>query len=396
MSFQLLFLIVIAGLVGPLLSGSKKLAIPMVVGEIFAGILIGDSGLHWINPSDPALQFLSSVGFAMLLFVVGTKLPLRDEGLRSALKTGSIATFLSFAISLPIGIGLAYLTKIHNPGLFLLLCACASTSTVMPMLLERRLAGRTIVLTTAWIAMSDVATMLALPIVMSTGQTAQVAIGALIVTAVSVGCFLAMKFFRTSATGEYLRHLSKERGWALDMRLSLGILFGLAWLATVFGTSVLVAGFAAGAVAALVGQPKRFYKQLIGIADGLFIPLFFVTLGARLDVMDLFTSLKNIELALLIAVSGLVVHWAVARLVKLPAASGLTASASMGLPAAVVSLGLSAGFLTPGQGAAVIAAALLSLISCSIGVAKLAKAPGTTVLTDPPKDDKSDEHTDEA
>lgn len=379
MSFQLLFLIVVAGLFGPLLSGSRRLSIPLVVGEIIAGIVIGNSGFGWIDPSDPTLLFLSTVGFAMLLFTVGAKLPLRDPELHSAIRTGLVATALSFAVSIPVGYALAYLTQIHSPGLFLLLCACSSTSTVMPMLLERKLAGRTIVLTTAWIVISDISAMVALPLVMSTGGTLSVALGAVVITAVAVGCLIAMKFFRTSTKGERLRELSKQRGWALDLRLSLAILFGLAWLATSFGTSVVVAGFAAGAVAALVGQPKRFYKQLIGIAEGLFVPLFFVHLGARINVTDMFGSMQNVTLMLLIAMSTVVVHVTVAKLIGLPRAAGLTASAQMGLPAAVVAVGLSAGFLNPGQGAAVIAAALLSVLGCSFGTARLVGAPGTNI-----------------
>jgi Kef-type K+ transport system membrane component KefB len=395
MSFQLLFLIVVAGLFGPLLSGSRRLSIPLVVGEIIAGIVIGNSGLHWIDPSDPTLLFLSMVGFAMLLFMVGAKLPLRDPELRSAIRTGALATALSFAISVPVGFALAYLTRIPSPGLFLLLCACSSTSTVMPILLERKLGGRTVVLTTAWIVISDITAMVALPLVMATGGTFSIALGAVIITAVAVGCLIAMKFFRTSTKGDRLRELSKQRGWALDLRLSLAILFGLAWLATSFGTSVVVAGFAAGAVAALVGQPKRFYKQLIGIAEGLFVPLFFVHLGARINVADMFGSMQNLTLMLLIAISTVAVHLMVAKLVGLPRAAGLTASAQMGLPAAVVAIGLSAGFLNPGQGAAVIAAALLSVLGCSLGTAKLVGAPGTTIVADEkPVEPKPDNQSD--
>lgn len=379
MSFELLFLVVLAGLVGPLLSGSRRLALPLVVGEIIAGIVIGNSGFAWINPADPLFTFLATVGFATLLFLVGTRLPLRDEGLRTALSTGIKASLLAFAISVPFAFALAYVTKITSPGLFIVLCACSSTSTVVPMLLEKNLTGRVIVLTTAWIAICDVATMIALPLVMATGKTESVALGAVVVTLSAVGCFVGMKFFRSSKIGERLRLLSKSNHWALDLRLSLAVLFGLAWLATTFGTSVLVAGFAAGMVASAVGHPRRFYKQLIGLGEGFLVPLFFVHLGASINVQELFSSFSNLALALLIWAASLCVHLLAARFAGLPKAAGLAASAQMGLPAAVVSMGLSSGFLTPGQGAAVIAAALLSLLSSSLGVRLFAKTPGVEI-----------------
>lgn len=398
MTFGLLFLIAVAGLVGPLLSGSRHVSIPKVVGEILAGIIIGASGFELLNPYEPTLAFMSSMGFAMLLFVVGTKLPLRDPELRKALRTGFLATAMSFVVALPIAWLLSTYSSIHNLGLFLLLCICSSTSTVMPMLHERKLTGRLIVLTTTWIAIADIVSMMILPLIMQTGASSvQIAIGALIVTAVAVGCLIGLKFFRFSDAGEHYRELSKQRGWALDLRLSLAILFGLAWLATSFGGSVLIAGFAAGAVVALIGMPKRFNKQLIGVGEGLFIPLFFVCLGAKLDVWDMFYSWSNIGLMLVVSAATVLVHGIVAKILRLPAASGLAASAQMGLPAALVSLGLSNDLLTPGQGAALIGAALLSIITSSIGTSLLARAPGVEVGTndnDKKKDEDADKHED--
>lgn len=382
MTFGLLFLIVAAGLIGPLLSGSRRISIPMVVGEIIAGIIIGNSGFQLLDAEEPTLKFLASVGFAMLLFVVGTKLPLHDPNLHKALWKGALATGLSFVVGLPIAFALAHYTSIHSVGLFLLLCACSSTSTVMPILLEKRLTGKVIVLTTAWVAITDIVTMVLLPLAMESGNPVAIAMGAVVVTAVAIGCLIVLKVFRTSKSGAYYRELSKKRGWALDLRLSLAVLFGLAWFATKFGTSVLVAGFAAGMIVALIGMPKRFNKQLIGLAEGLFVPIFFVSLGARLDIWDLFGSINNVGLALLVCAATTVTHVIVAKLVKLPISAGLTATVQMGLPAALVSMGLSTGLLTAGQGAALIGAALLTLGICSVGTALLPRAAGVEVAPD--------------
>ena len=79
--------------------------------------------------------------------------------------------------------------------------------------------------------------------------------------------------------------------------MSLVGLFVLAWLASRFGTGTLVAGFSAGAVLALVGEPRRLAQQLLGLADGFFVPLFFVTLGAELDARSLVSSPRNLVLA---------------------------------------------------------------------------------------------------
>ena len=79
----------------------------------------------------------------------------------------------------------------------------------------------------------------------------------------------------------------RQRHWALDLRLSLLVLFFLAWIAQKSGTSILIAGFGAGLMVALLGGPKRLSTQIRGIADGFFIPLYFVILGAQLDLHGL-------------------------------------------------------------------------------------------------------------
>ena len=372
MSFGVLFLIVASGLLGPLFAGWKRLAVPLVVGEILAGIIFGNTGLHMINPADPTLQFLSAVGFALLMFLVGTHLPLRDPNLRSALKTGFLATGLAFAFAVPAGYLIGYLSGLPAP-IFVLLLANSSAAVLMPIVHEQKLEGKTVLLTTTWVALADAVTIVALPLAMSPGKTLTIALGGALVLVVAIVSFFALSRARNTAIMQHYRKMSKDRVWALDLRISLALLLGLCWLATSFGTSDLVAGFAAGAVVSLVGGPKRLTKQLIGLGEGFFVPLFFVVLGAKLNFGTLFQSASYLELTALIAVATIGVHLLVARMVKLPMYSGLAASAQLGLPAAIVSLGLNSGVINSGQGSAIIAAALLSLISTTIGTKLLAK-----------------------
>ena len=65
------------------------------------------------------------------------------------------------------------------------------------------------------------------------------------------------------------------------------MLFGLAALAISTHVSIMLAGFALGLVVAAIGEPRRLARQLFGITEGFFGPLFFVWLGASLQVRDL-------------------------------------------------------------------------------------------------------------
>jgi len=90
-SFGVLALIVLAGLAGPLLAAGRRAFVPVVIGEILAGVIIGRTGLDAFDTSDPTVEFLSDVGFAMLMFTVGTRIPLRDPHLPASLRRGAAA-----------------------------------------------------------------------------------------------------------------------------------------------------------------------------------------------------------------------------------------------------------------------------------------------------------------
>ncbi len=67
---SLLFITVLAALVPFVVSRVRIVRLPIVVGEIAAGSLIGKSGLNLVQ-STPTLDFLAGFGFAFLMFLSG-------------------------------------------------------------------------------------------------------------------------------------------------------------------------------------------------------------------------------------------------------------------------------------------------------------------------------------
>ena len=55
MSFALLALLCAVAMLGPIVSLNKMLRIPVVIGELAIGIILGRSGLSVINSADPQL-----------------------------------------------------------------------------------------------------------------------------------------------------------------------------------------------------------------------------------------------------------------------------------------------------------------------------------------------------
>ena len=170
MSFGVLALVVAAGLVGPVLASMHRLAPPVLVGEIAAGVVIGKSGFDWIDPSDTLLTGLAAIGFALLMFVVGTHLPVRDRRLRSGLALGAAVAVTVGLLAVGAGELLGGVVGLDRPAVLAVLLATSSGAVALPLLQSAGKSDRIVLVATAWIAIADVATVIALPVVLATGR----------------------------------------------------------------------------------------------------------------------------------------------------------------------------------------------------------------------------------
>jgi Kef-type K+ transport system membrane component KefB len=367
-SFGDLLVIVLAGLGGPLLALTPRLFVPLAIGELAAGALVGRTGFGAVHPSDPITAFLASVGFAMLMLTVGMHLPLRERRLFSSLRRGALLAAIVGVLAVPAGIAAAALAGTAHAAIYAVVLASGSAAVLLPAFEEARAGGRDVLAVIAQVTIADVVTIVSVPIVLQPSRAAHALLGTALVALAAVVLFGCARALARRPWVDRVRALSKSRRWALDLRLSLLVLFLLAWLAEKSGTSVLVAGFGAGVAVALLGGPKRLSTQIRGVADGFFIPLYFVTLGAQLDLDGLVRHPEMIALAGALVVLNVVVHLAAAALVRIRPGGGLAACAQLGVPAATASLGLAEGILSPEVATAIVAAAFVSLGVCTLGV----------------------------
>jgi Kef-type K+ transport system membrane component KefB len=362
-----LALIVAAGLAGPLLAASRRAFVPVVVGEILAGVVLGRSGLDVIDIDDPTLSFLAEAGFAMLMLTVGMHVPLRDRRLRRALGPGALAAGITAIAAALGGWVAAGLTGTGHAAVYGLLLASGSAAVVLPMLQERKLDGPEALVVIAQVTVADVAAILTVPLVLQPSRAANALGGGLLISACALTIFFVARSLRPRPWVHRLRKRSKRRGWALDLRLALAVLFGLAWIAQQSGTSVLLGGFGMGLVVAAIGGPKRLSSQVRGVAEGFFVPLFFVVLGAHLDVSALVDHSELLLVTAALIVLNIVVHAVAALATRQPLSAGLITTAQLGVPAAVVQIGLHEHVISPGLGAAVTLAALATLGLSALG-----------------------------
>jgi Kef-type K+ transport system membrane component KefB len=377
MSFGTLALIGLCGFAGPLLSAAGKGAVPVVVGELLAGVFLGKTGIRAIDPGNPTLSFMAEIGFAMLMFAVGMNVPLREERMRASLDKGAISALIVAAVAVGAGLLVARVGAVGHAGVYAVLIASGSAAVVLPILQERGLAGPVALEVMAQVTVADIGATVAVPLVLAPGRAGHIIAGSAIVAACVIAALVGTRHLRERSDVQAFRRLGKRRNWAVDLRLALILLFGLAWLTERSGASLLIAGFGAGLMVAAIGGPKRLAGEVLGIAGGFFIPLFFVVLGARLDLRGLFSDPKLIELAGTLALLNVLVHVLAARLSRQPRAAGLVTSAQLGVPSAIVALGLPEHVLSSSQAGAIMVAALLSIVACSVGTVMLEDERGS-------------------
>ncbi len=374
MSFATLVVIVLAGLSGPLLGAlGRRRFVPVVAGEILAGILVGPTVFGGVDPGNATVATLGQIGFAMLMLTVGMHLPLRDRRLAASARHGALLALIVCVAALPAGLLAASIAGSGHAAIYAVVLASGSAAVLLPAFEELGLEGDAVMSVIAQVTIADVITILSVPIVLEPGRVTHALLGALLVAGAAALTLLAARVLARQEWVHEVRHLSKQRHWALDLRLSLLMLFVLAWIAEKGGTSILIAGFGAGLTVAVIGGPKRLSTQVRGVAEGFFIPLYFVVLGAKLDLGGLLSAPSMLALAAALVALNLLIHLIAAVVLRRPAAGALAASAQLGVPAAVASLGLSEHLLSSVIATAIVAAALASLAICTVGVQMLAR-----------------------
>jgi Kef-type K+ transport system membrane component KefB len=374
--FASLTLLVLAGLLGPLLAAGRRPLAPVLVGELIAGGVLGRTGFHLIDPTAQPFPAFSALGFAMLMLAAGNEVDLASPGLRAGAVRGGLALLVALVLSVPVGLAVGAIFHFDRWPLLVVLLAGSSAAVAFPTINERGLTGPAIAFLIAWITAADALTALLMPLTLTGfGRVPLALAGDALIVAVALGGFwLGRRLAATGAATEVARE-SKHRHWAFQLRISVLLLLALAAIAERTGASVLVAGFAAGIVLRQFHEPHRLVNQLAGLANGFFVPAFFVLLGATLDLGGLVRSPAAIGLALAMAVGATAVHLlaslAAGSARRIPA--GLLASAQLGLPAAAASIGLAGGLLSPPLAAALVAGGALTLVPAGVGAVLLAR-----------------------
>lgn len=372
--FTNLLIVVAVAFAAPFAIGlAPGLRLPAVVLEIVAGILVGPAVFGWVEIDEP-IRVLSILGLAFLLFLAGLEIDF--DRLRGHVATVAGASFaVSFAIALAVG-GLLQAAGVVDSALFVaIVLSATSLGVVIPVLKD---AGRIdstfgqLVIAAASIA--DFATIILLTLFFS-GEGSSVTTTILLL-ALLVGLSLLIGFAVAEAErlGRVRATLLRLQDTTAQIRVrgAFLLMVGLTALATELGLEVILGAFIAGAMLKLVDRDvmmthPQLREKLEAVGFGVFIPVFFVSVGIGYDLSALGegSTLAKVPifLAALLAARGLPALLYRSELdgreIRVAA---LLQATSLPFIVAATAIGIDLGAIEPGTAAAFIAAGLLTVV----------------------------------
>ncbi len=261
-----------------------RLGLPMIVGQLVAGMLVGPFGLGLIRDTT-AIDFLATLGIILLLFVVGLELDPRKFG-----KVGSRVLILStvefltaFAVSI---LSALFAGWDLGTALFLGSVLGLSSTAIVAKLILDRFPGHDENFTSLMMVMvvEDVIAVFLLFLTPELAGGRQVqALGLLFIA--SKGFFL---FLASFGFGRYLgpRLINKVSQYELEigevaflLALSFGFLFGV--LSDYLGFSPAIGALLVGFFMP-VKQSKYVREKILPLKDA-FIVFFFLSMGTLID-----------------------------------------------------------------------------------------------------------------
>ncbi len=291
-----------AALVGAKLFGelAERLGQPAVLGELLAGVLLGPSVLGLV-PLSQAVLVLAEIGVVLLLFEVGL-----ETDLEELLRVGATAMSVALVgMALPFAGGYALTRALGHPVLTAIFVGAALTATSIGITARvlselKVLATREGQIILGAAILDDVLGLIVLAIVSKVAEHGSIDAGAALKSAAfSIGFVVAAIVVGIPLGRVLIRVVGKASVRGMLVAASVAFALLVAWLAARADSAPIVGAFAAGMVLARTNRRHDIDKALKPVVD-VFAPIFFVSVGAQVDVRLLDPSVAGNRPALLL------------------------------------------------------------------------------------------------
>ncbi|PKO09455.1 MAG: hypothetical protein CVU40_09135 [Chloroflexi bacterium HGW-Chloroflexi-2] len=365
----------------PLLINRFK-ALPVVVGEIIAGLIFAQLGL--LDPAESnTLTLFSNIGLAFLMFLAGLEIDIpaffkngKDKNQKQKLSLPALILII-YAVTLLLGTGGSYLlTQWGMPAniiLLTLIFGATSLGVVLPVLKNRGIlhtnSGQAIFLGST---VDDLFTVILLTVYIlftQHGLNIQILSFLLILILFIVIARIGLQFFRLPRVVKLFDELSQATV-QIKVRGAIVILLIFVVLAESLGVELILGAFLAGMLVSLFKSPQddSLVHKLEAFGFGLFVPIFFIVTGANLNIDALIANPQNLIFLPAILVISILVKLLPALLLKSrigwrsSIAAGFLLNTHLSIEVAIAVVGEQLGLLSPATSAAIIVFAIITVI----------------------------------
>ncbi|WP_413373691.1 cation:proton antiporter [Paenibacillus taichungensis] len=329
---------------------SVRLGQPSVLGKLIVGVILGPALLGWVQPND-FIHYMAEIGVLLLMFIAGLETDL--EQLKKNWKAAFAVAVGGIILPFIGGYGAAAafgMSQTHALFFGLLFCATSVSISVQTLKDMNQLSSRegTTILGAA--VVDDVLVVVILAIMMSllgTGATD---------TSISLLIGKKLLFFVVIIAASWFL-VPRIMKWLAPLKVTetvitagLIICFGFSYFAEWMGVAGIIGAFAAGIAISQTNFKHEVETKLEPIAYGIFVPVFFVSIGLNVTFDGVGSQIWFIIVISLIAiVTKLLGGGAGARLTGFDRSSSLAIGAGMisrGEVALIIaSTGLASGLL---------------------------------------------------
>lgn len=267
---------------------AERIGQPAVLGEMIGGIVIGVSGLHLIDPHDVTIHLLSELGIVLLLFLIGLETDLQkllSVG-GSSLAVAVVGVVLPFLGGYLAGrfLGLSVLVSVFL-GAALTATSVGITARVLSDLGHLHDRESQVILGAA--VLDDILGLVILAVVGALASGGALDLGSILrITIVAFGFVLVAIVAGSFLAPLLVRVIARLRVQKALFFASIMFAFALAFLAQAVGSALIIGAFAAGLVLAKTEKGEEIQREVHDAAQ-LFIPIFFVVVGAAVDLRTL-------------------------------------------------------------------------------------------------------------
>ncbi|MDC0202745.1 cation:proton antiporter [Candidatus Nitrosopelagicus sp.] len=283
-----------------------KIRQPLIIGYLFAGMLIGPLSPLWtsflpesgtggghggsigILSDIAALNVFAEIGVILLLFVIGIEFPfakIRSIG-KVAILVGSLGLFLTlivvFYASTLLGLG-------FMDSLFISAALSISSTAIIVKVLEEtgKIKKESSILVLGILIVEDVIAVILIASLESIALAGTVSIeGAVAVVVVATILIVGTFTIGIRTVPKLIDKVASAENREILLLSVLGVCFGYALLANIVGLSVAIGAFLAGVLVA-ESKSAEVSKILSSPIKDMFVAIFFVSVGALMDVSQL-------------------------------------------------------------------------------------------------------------